>query len=275
MGQKHSLPLSFFVGVTLVLYTILWIPINVNASTLPDLKGWTFSDQDAEIIKYADMYSASIVLAKLSVLFRKEGKEAVIDSVPALVYRYQELKKIPPEEHGGEGQGEFEVAIIAFLNELGDERSKSALLQSMEGQGRAAAKGLLAIGHSVVADIINLMGSTRFNMKTGAMATLKSMANLDPTFFTQEERDTIRNILVSHLGNENVNPHENYRPRVIFTLEVFGDLSTIPTLEKIAAQDSFILNGKYITRIKAEKAIEEIISAQQPKNESQSPVNSE
>ena len=275
MGQKLSLPLSFFVGVTLVLYTILWIPINVNASTLPDLKGWTFSDDDAQIIKYADIHSASAVLNKLYTLFIKEGKEAVIDSVPALVYRFHELRKIPPEKHGGEGQGEFEGAIIDFLGRLGDERSKSALLASMEYHHRAAVKGMLAIGHSVVPDIINLVGSPGFRMKTGAMATLWTMGKLDPTFFTQEERDTIRNILVSHLGNENVNPHENYRPRVIHTLEVFGDLSTIPTLEKIAAQDSFILNGKYISRIQAENTIEKIRAAQQSKNELQSPVNSE
>ena len=214
MWQKLSLPLLFFVGVTLVLYTILWLPINVNA-TLPDLKGWTFSDSDAQIIKYADQRSAGIVLGKLWVLFIKEGKEAVIDSVPALVYRFHELRKIPPENHEGEEvQGEFEGSIIDFLNGLGDERSKSALLASMEDHYRAASKGMLAIGHSVVPDIINLVGSPRFTMKTGAMATLWTMGKLDPTFFTKEERDTIRNILVSHLGNENVNPRENYRPTV-------------------------------------------------------------
>ncbi len=275
MGQKLSLPLSFFVGVTLVLYTILWIPINVNASTLPDLKGWTFSDDDAQIIKYADMHSASAVLSKLYTLFIKEGKEAVIESVPALVYRFHELRKIPPEKHGGEGQGEFEGSIIDFLGRLGDERSKSALLESMEYHCRAAVKGLLAIGHSVVPDIINLIGSPRVRMKKGAIETLRQMGKLDPTFFTKDERDKIRNRLVALLENENVKPGENYSFKVVLALDVFGDLSTIPILEKIAEQDSFINYGRYPTRIAAQKAIEEIKVAQQSKNVIPSPVNSE
>ncbi len=139
----------------------------------------------------------------------------------------------------------------------------------------ASSEGLLAIGHSVVQDIIDSLGSTQVRMRIGATATLRRMAELDPSFFTKEEKDKIRTRFVELLGDKN-----GLKRRIaIRGLEHFGDASTIPILEEIAEQDSSVRSvdgeDRYVNRIAAVKAIEKIISAQQPKNESQSPVNSE
>ncbi len=272
----ETLLLLFFIGIIVGLYAILWFPTNLNAqkkSTLPDLKGWSFSDDDAQVIKHGDIFSAECVVAKLHVLFRKEGKEAVRVAAPALIYRANEILKIPSEETSYEVYDEVLDNIIWLLNKIGDEGSKSVLLKVLS-QG-SPAEGMLAIRHSVVPDIIDSLGSTQDLMKIGAKGTLRRMDKLDPSFFTKEEKDNIRSCFVDLLGDKN----GIIRNIAIGGLVHFGDASTIPILEQIVKQDSWVRSvygeDRYVNRIAAQKAIEQIRSAQKSKNEAQSPVNSE
>ena len=62
-------------------------------------------------------------------------------------------------------------------------------------------RDLMALGRSVVPDIIDSLGSTRDEIRTGAMLTLREFTTLDPNFFTKEEKDNIRTRLHSLLGN--------------------------------------------------------------------------
>ncbi len=113
MQQKRGQ--AFSIGIIVILCAILLLVAHVIAqdnSTLPDLKGWSFADSDSEIIKHADIYSVSKVVGKLHVLFRKEGIEAVKDAAPALIYRANELQKIPSEETSGEIYDEVLGKII-------------------------------------------------------------------------------------------------------------------------------------------------------------------
>ena len=275
MKRKYSL-LLFFVCVTLVLSATNWLSTQGDAQeqrTLFDVEGWSFSDDDAQIIKHGDLRSASIVITKLWRLLGREGKDAVRPAVPALIYRFNELEtepllKGPP----GELQAESTLGILELLGRIGDERSKAIQLEGMK-YGRGVAWGLMELGRSVVPDIIDSLGSTRRRIRRGAMLTLRKIATLDPNFLTKEDKDNIRERLHSLLGDSKV----TYRTPNIVALEVFGDASTIPILQKIAAQDPYVQpnSGRYENRIYAKKAIEKIRAAQQSKNESQSPVNSE
>ncbi len=277
MQQKCPI-LLFFVCVALVLYADSWLETKAEAQenrTHPDLKGLSFSDDDAQIIKHGDLRSADHVITKLWRLLGREGKEAVRPAVPALVYRLNELEKISSSEKQrplGELHVESVEGIIDLLARIGDERSKSVLLEGMK-HGIAAAPGLMAIGRSVVPDVINSLGSTRFEIRWGAMITLREFATMDPNFLTKEEKDDIRKRLHSLLEDSKV----RLKTANITALEVYGDATTIPILEKIAERDLYrtTSRARYVNRIVAKRAIEEIKAAQQSRNEAQSPVNSE
>ena len=107
--------------------------------------------------------------------------------------------------------------------------------------------------------------SSDVNRRTGAMQNLRNMAEEAPDFFTQQELSLIRTRLIESLGDED----GVVRGGALRALEVFGDESVMPLLEKVAAQDEYIdsFNGTYSNRVAAQKTIEAIRARLQPEPE--------
>ena len=89
-----------------------------------------FTESDADTIMHGHIYNASLEVGRLQMQFKRVGKERMKVVVPALVFRYQELDKLTPEEHeqGGEIYWETSSSILGLLSKLGDPRSKARRL---------------------------------------------------------------------------------------------------------------------------------------------------
>ena len=223
-----------------------------------EVEEWSFSESDANIIKYADIDSASHVVAQLQRRV-KHGTEPLRDAVPALVYRFIELERTPVEgrKQFGEAYGEFTFQVLSLLSKIGDPRSKEVLIEGMK-YGPGATEGLLIIGPTVIPDLLEAMSSPRNEIKKGAMRALRGIYELDPSFFDQPSQNQIREDLMLLLVSED----GLVRRSSIWTLAVFGDASTVSVLENIAEHDTFTVTRKgqtiYSNRIEAQEAIERI-----------------
>ncbi len=234
------------------------IPLLVASAS--ELEDWVFSEEDALIIMHADRYSSAMMRMKVGRLLTLKGRDAVRDAVPALIYRYRKVQAIPLDQWT-EGDGETILSLRSLLSRIGDVRSKDVLLEGMKS-GSRVSEGLLLIGHSIVPAIMDSLFSDEPLMRTGAMNNLRRMAEGDPDFFTQQELSLIRTHLIESLGDED----GVVRRGTLRALEVFGDESVMPLLERIAAQDEYIhpFNGTYSNRIAAQKTIEAIRVRLQP-----------
>ena len=233
-----------------------------DAAIWPDLKGWSYSEIDAEILEHADRYSASKVYMKLRVLYRKEGAEAVRSAVPALVNRYFSLRSTPRSQRGpGEGHGEFEINLLSFLGELGDSRSESALLVGMR-HPNSVAHGLRKLGSSVLPAILDSLSHPEHAMRTGAVFTLRDIAKADPSFFSKEDKELVRQNLVARLE---VEEDGVIRWVILQGLEAFGDASIIPILERVAENDPYFdtLKERYRNRALATALVEKFNSTRE------------
>ena len=223
-----------------------------------EVEEWSFSESDANIIKYADIDSASHVVAQLQRRV-KHGTEPLRDAVPALVYRFQEIEKMSVEEweQGGEVYGETALGILGLLSKIGDPRSKEVLIEGMK-YGPKPTKGLLLIGPTIIPDLLDTLSSSRNEMKKGAMRALRGIHKMDPSFFDQYNQNKIREESRLLLADEN----GLVRTSAIKTLAVFGDTSTVSVLENIAEHDTFTVTRKgqtiYSNRVEAQEAIERI-----------------
>ena len=190
---------------------------------------WEFSESDADIIKHADIYSASHLVGQLQRRV-KRGTDPLKEAVPALVYRFQEIEKISREEEerlGGEAYGEFTLQILGLLSKIGDPRSKDVLIEGTK-YGPKATEGLFTIGPTVIPDLLQAAGGSRIETKKGAILALRGIYELDPSFFDQGSVKQIRKKLTLLLSDE----EGLVRKRAIMTLAVFGDAGSIPASGK-------------------------------------------
>ena len=164
---------------------------------------WEFSESDADIIKHADIYSASHLVGQLQRRV-KRGTDPLKEAVPALVHRFQEIEKISREEEerlGGEAYGEFTLQILGLLSKIGDPRSKDVLIEGTK-YGPKATEGLFTIGPTVIPDLLQAAGGSRIETKKGAILALRGIYELDPSFFDQGSVKQIRKKLTLLLSDE-------------------------------------------------------------------------
>ena len=236
-------------GLVGILFTLdgAW---SQEAAILPDLKGWTYSDVDAEVLKHADIHSAAGVYSKLRVLYRQEGAEAVRAAVPALAYRYFQLQTTPRSERApGEANGELKLHTLFLLGKLGDPRSESALLSGMR-HPNYVADGLRMIGGPVLPAILDSLSHPEHDMRVGAVVTVRNIARADSSFFSQKEMELVRQSLVRRLQIEEDGV---VRSVILKALPVFWDRSILPILERVAEEDPFFstLRKRYTNRLLA------------------------
>jgi hypothetical protein len=188
-------------------------------------------------------------------LLHVKGRDAVRDAVPALIHLYRKNRAIPQEQIT-EGDMERGLYLLKLLNRIGDIRSKDVLLEGVKYSPNMW-KGFLVIGHSVIPSLVDsLSRSSDVLRRIGAMHNLRNMAEGAPDFFTQQELSLIHTRLIESLGDED----GVVRRGALRALEVFGDESIMPLLERITAQDEYIhpFKGTYSNRVAAQKTIEAI-----------------
>ena len=220
---------------------------------------WAFSDGDANIIKHADMYSASQLVGQLQRRVRR-GTDPLKEAVPALMYRLQEIEKTPRSEQeklGGEAYGEFTLQIVGLLSKIGDPRSKDVLIEGTK-YGPKATEGLYAIGPTVIPDLLQAMRGSRIEIKKGSMRAVRGIYELDPAFFDEGSVADIRKQLILLLADED----GLVRTAAILTLAMFGDTDSAVVLQDASANDPFTVIRKgetiYLNKLEAQKAIESI-----------------
>ena len=241
----RAFKVAFLVCSALSFFTLAYA--DGRRATPPDLEGWTFAESDREVMEQGHWREASGVLGRLYISFQEGGYAAVRSAVPSVIKRLEEAQA---KTITFEGEAEFKLSLLDFVANTADERAKTVLLRGMENGG--VAKAMVRIGHSVVPAIIDSLKSTRFRMFDGAMNTLCRMAALDSTFFTGEERDTIRAQFESMTRDE----PKIKRYVAIRGLRTFGNAGSIPVLERIVLEDDSNLRGKYHNRDAARDALQ-------------------
>lgn len=214
------------------------------------------TESDLNIIKYSDIESTWKVLMKIRNIYEKQGKEALIPAVPALIDRtVRELQNFSQTEGEGEILGDF----ILVLSVTGDSRMKPVFLQILSSPvgGTIVSKGFLNIGRSVIPDLIDSLGSASDYTKRATALTLSEICEFDTTgtFFNEEDKANITDKLIIMLD---LKDHPS-KFGALRALGYFGDESILPVLENIKNNDTLVTEkGFYLNRDEAAKAIENI-----------------
>lgn len=203
---------------------------------------------EGQIIRYGDIISASKVVARLQVLNRRRGNQAVVAAVPNLIYRLEEILEARSME--SEGKGEFMLSLINLLANIGDRRAKGVLLKCLN-TGSSVALGLSKMDRGIVREIAGFLNSDDSQKRHGAAYTLKRMHSLNPGLFSSSDISFVRDRLVSRLNDSLKMPY-------LYALGVFGDSSTLPILDQIASQDTVMVRNKRVNRVVAAQSAQKI-----------------
>jgi len=231
-----------------------------------------FSDEinenDLKFLENGDTNSASVVIMKVRQIYGKEGKNAILPVIPAVINRT--MNDLESLESGKleEGEGEFLGDLLWTLSIIGDERVEPVLLAAVLNAKMSSSdvpKGFLNIGKSTFPKILDILKSatdstSNFSIQSrcNVIGTLQEMAIYDSTgtYFKEDDKKIIKEELLKSVKNKN----EYMRIFSVSALGYFGDKSTIPVLTEVKNSDPFISKkGDYWIRDEAEKAIENIM----------------
>ena len=195
------------------------------------------------------------MLYKLQDINEASGKEGLKPAVADLIAATERELKLPEDERWNL------IDLVKILSMTGDERAKPMLLNIMSimwgGGNPFVAQGFLAIGKSTVKDVADSLTSANPDTRGRAALTLHKMAQFDTTggFFTKEDREKVKKLLVENLDDENV----NVRIYTVLSMQSFGDESVIPILEHIEKTDAHKdSGGTYEVRIGAAETLKHL-----------------
>ena len=237
-----------FVGLLIATAVSGILPIPAGQALAQD----KFTDADAKILQGSDPDAVAEILYKLVEIHDAQGKDAMKPAVPALIACLDNELKIPEDERWNL------VDIVKVLSLSGDERAKPSMLSIMSvmwgGGNPFTAQGFLKMGPSVIKDIADSLKSANPETKGRAALTLHNMHRFDEsgTFFSKENRETIKKMLLDNLNDESV----NVRIYSVVGLRSFGDKTVIPKLEYIEKHDAHKdSGGTYEVRIEATETL--------------------
>ena len=226
------------------------------------------NDNDLKTIQDGDTNSASVVIMKVRQIYGKEGKNAIVPAIPALINRTMNDLKILESGKIGEGEGELLGDLLWALSISGDKRVEPVLLEAvLSGKVylKEIPKGFLNIGKSSFPVLLDALKSVNDSTKHFVSAsriqvifTLSQMEEYDSTgtYFTENDKTIIKQELLKCINDEN----KGVRRFAVKALGYFGNKSDIPVLTEIKNSDPFVSKkGDYQVRIEAEKAIENIM----------------
>ena len=238
---------ALFIGFTVLLIIscfVLMVPVRVLAVE--------FTDADAKTLETGDSDAVYVVLYKLVEIHEEHGKEGLKPAVPHLIECALNELRIPEDQRWNI------FDIVKVLSLTGDERVKPTLLYVMSvmwgGGNPYTARGLLAIGPSVVHDVADSLKSLSSNTKGRSALTLHKMFELDESgeFFSEEDRVMIKERLIANLVDENA----DVRIYTVAALRSFGDSSVIGPLEQIEKHDAHKdSGGTYEVRVEATETL--------------------
>lgn len=244
---KHKIVIwCFIIG-----FVTLFNPYNIEAQIEKSSHHISISDYteiEGQIIRYGDIISASKVVARLQVLNRRRGNQAVVAAVPNLIYRLEEILEAGSME--SEGEGEFMLGLINLLANIGDRRAKGVLLKCLN-TGSSVALGLSKMDRGIVREIAGFLNSDDSQKRHGAAYTLKKIHSLNPGLFSSSDISFVRDRLVSRLN-------ESLKMPYLYALGIFGDSSTLPLLDQIANQDTVMVRNKRVNRNVAAQSAQKI-----------------
>jgi len=215
----------------------------------------TFTEADAKALKSDNPDAVADVLFKLADMNEKKGKDALKPAVPALIQAADRELKLPEDQRWNL------VDIVKILSMTGDERTKPMLLRVMSamwgGGNPFVAQGLVLIGQSTIPSVVDSLKSANPDTRGRAALTLHKMAQFDTAgaFFSKENREMIKKLLIGNLNDENV----NVRIYTVVAMRSFGDNSVIPVLEHIEKYDAHKdSGGTYEVRLEATETLKKL-----------------
>ncbi|MFC1490900.1 hypothetical protein ACFL6K_06790 [Candidatus Latescibacterota bacterium] len=201
-----------------------------------------FTAADGETLKTStDPDAVADVIYKLSDIFAEKGKAALKPAIPALLASAERELALPEEERWNI------YDIIKVISMAGDESVMPFLLNVMSSMGGGGnpytAQGFYSIGKSSIKAVTDSLISPVADTKGRAALTLHKMFGIDEsgTFFSAAEKNKIKDILVTNLGNAN----PSVRIYSIVALRSFGDDSVLNPIENIEKTDAHKDSGGY------------------------------
>lgn len=255
MKGRKTMKTVLYYGILIIFIAFCGIAsLSRNCSAAEDL---TFTDAEAKALKSDNPDAVADVLYKLSDMNEKKGKEALKPAVPALIQAADRELKLPEDQRWNL------VDIAKVMSMTGDERTKPMLLRIMSvmwgGGNPFVAQGLVLIGQSTIPSVVDSLKSANPDTRGRTALTLHKMAQLDKsgTFFSKENRENIKKLMLGNLNDENV----NVRIYTVVAMRSFGDSSVIPTLEHIEKYDAHKdSGGTYEVRLEATETLKKLRS---------------
>ena len=200
---------------------------------------------ELDIIKYGDEQSINRVLSRIAILQKEKGTTFIYSTIPVM---NELLVKIQAtnESH------KLENNLVNFLGQIGDNRSRQVLLNSVKRNKGNPDIGLAKMDSGVIDSLITYLHLPTIAGRGKTAHTLRKMYNRNPTLFTAEQVNIIKRELVSSL-----NLYSSKGAQCI-ALSVFGDDTTLPILTRVATTDTLNFNGEYVNRGFAQYAIDKI-----------------
>ena len=177
------------------------------------------SDLELQIIEHGDTRSAGKVLARLQVLHKEKGSDAIRPALPAIKARLEALQT------KGENS-KFEHNVVSFLCKIGDTglASERLLLKAVRRGDDTAAFGLLKF-NSAIDSLTSYLHDSDSGVRSSASRTLVRMYRRKSDHFTKSQTDLIRVTLIEKLSEY------EYKSSNLSALGTFGNDSTIPVLK--------------------------------------------
>jgi len=216
----------------------------------------SFSAADAKILKGTNPDAVAEVLSKLLALQKAKGKDALKPAVePLMESAWNELRL-------SEDKRWNLMDIIKVLSLSGDVRAKPLfmhILSKIKGAGNPyTAQAFLLMGSAAtVKDLADSLQSKSPDTRSRAALTLHKMFQGDKTgtFFTAQNKDTIKSRLVANLKDTSV----QVRIYSVSALSSFGDASVVPMLEQIEKKDAHKdSGGVFEVRVEATEALKKL-----------------
>jgi hypothetical protein len=217
----------------------------------------TITEFDIKIIEYADPFSIEDVLLKMRNVYKNQGKDAIIQTVPALIKRVNILLN---KSKITEAEGEQLMDYIWALSVTVDHRIIPVFLKVISKGDVLSLDtpiGFYNCGRISINAFIDSLSNNSEWTKSYTSIVLKKMAEIDSlnTYFNADDKKSISLKLIELLKDKD----GLVRRTSIRALAYFGDDSTIEILEKIIKTDTHVLNdGIYANRIDAKESIDKI-----------------
>lgn len=214
------------------------------------------TNQELLILKHGDRFAAGQVMKRLWWLGVKKGRGAVQEALPPIAERWWKLENqkrasgFPSHGHGEEWDD-----YADFLTRYGDGRVLPALLGIMSNV-RAPAVAIMRAGPRAIRMVVDSLNSTSYRAQNGAAFTLLRIDTLDAKVIPPGMRKVIRERLekacVQRLGKANAGLTQ--------ALAHFGDEGSVAVLRKVAEEDPFLWEGRYLQRMYAQEHLDQLLA---------------